>query len=154
MSHEWLKVLASALAGMFAGLIADPIRESFSMHIKAYRMERAIRLDRINVKLREEQLRGGTLTAPSFWSIELFPSFKYYWDKNREYFYVDFRLQRLCTQLHATRVLEEGVRKGEMKTEVAGPKLIRTLERIDEILDETGATLWQRSKGRLFRLFS
>jgi hypothetical protein len=153
MNHEWLKILVSVLAGMFAGIIADPIRESFAMRVKAYRVERAIRMDRINVALFEEELRE-TSTATQFWSIEFFPSFRYYWERNREYFYTDWRLQCLRTLIQAVEALEDGVRKGGMKTEVAGPKLLRTLKQIDELLDDKGANAWKRAKRRLLRIFS
>jgi len=110
-------------------------------------------MDRTNVALLEGELREH-VTATQFWSIELFPSFGYYWERNREYFYTNWRLQRLRALLHAIQALETGVRNGEIRKEIAGPHVLRLLKELDYQLSDEGLSAWNKATRRLMRLFS
>jgi len=50
MMPEWLKILVSAVVGMVAGLVADPLRELVSKRVKIFRVERALGFDWLSAK--------------------------------------------------------------------------------------------------------
>lgn len=147
---EWLKILASAMVGMLAGFIADPIRAAFARDLKLYRMRRAISLDLLNVITAQAAVKHGAATAHQFWQWEMFPSFTFYWQRNMEYFYSDFTLHAVRMNIQAIQLLQSSVQSG-IKTAVDGEvKLEELMKPLREALLKKKPRGWQMLKTRIF----
>jgi len=146
---EWLKILASALVGMLAGFIADPIRASFARDLELYRMRRAIGLDLLNVITGQAAVKHGAATTHQFWQFEMFPSFTFYWQRNMEFFYSDFTLHAVRLNIQAIQNLQSAVQSGKTAIEDGEAKLEGLLKSLQEILWEK-AHGWKMFKRRVF----
>jgi hypothetical protein len=147
---EWLKILLSALAGMLAGFIADPIRAAFARDVELYRMRRAITLDLLNVITGQTAVMHGAATAHQFWQWKMFPSFTFYWQRNMEYFYSDFTLHAVRMNIQAIQLLQSSVQSG-IKTVADGEaKLEDLMKPLRGTLLETKPRGWEMLKRRIF----
>jgi hypothetical protein len=112
--HEWLKILASATVGLFVGLFADPIRNLIQIRINTVRMERAIQFDFLNLWMAMKTVEEDNVPASEFWRDVELPAFDYFWERNRELFYVSLELQPLrlnCMTVQRLKALVEDGRK-------------------------------------------
>lgn len=138
---EWLKILVSAMVGMLAGFIADPIRTVVSRDLELYRMRRAIGFDLLNVIAGQAAVKHEAATAHQFWRWGMFPSFTFYWQRNMEYFYSDFTLQTVRFNIQAIQNLQSAVQSGMTTVAEAEPKL-------ESLVDSLKKTLWgEKSRG-------
>jgi hypothetical protein len=147
---EWLKILASALMGMLAGFIADPIRASFARDFELYRMRRAISLDLLNVITGQAAVKHGAATAHQFWQFEMFPSFTFYWQRNMEYFYSDFTLHAVRMNIQAIQLLQSSVQSGNKTVADGEVKLEDLMKPLKETLLEKKPHGWEMLKRRIF----
>jgi hypothetical protein len=120
--HDWIKILVSAVVGMFTGLIADPVRASIQNRIELRRLKSAIIWDFTTLATNASRLLEGNMEAPAFWHTVELPGFDYYWEKNRELFYANSKLvllrlqcqiiNRLCGLVeHKMRTPDEAMEK-------------------------------------------
>lgn len=137
---EWLRILVSALVGMLAGFIADPIRAACAKDFELYRMRRAIGLDLLNVIAGQVAVKHGAATAHQFWQLEMFPSFTFYWQRNMEVFYSDFTLHAVRLNIQAIQHLQSAVQSGKTGLPEAEVKL-------DGMLKSLQDTLWEKAHG-------
>lgn len=120
---EWLKILISAATGLFAGLIADPIRAVIQLRITTIRMESAVQFDFIALFTAMKSVEVGAVSADCFWlGVEL-PAFDYYWERNREIFYNSLELQILRFHCVTVQRLKGLVCNKQMAGEEAMKKL-------------------------------
>lgn len=140
-TNEWVKILISAVVGMFAGLFADPVRNLIQMRINTVRMESAIQFDFLNLVTGMTAVNEGLVPPWKFWlGVEL-PAFEYYWDKNRELFYNSMELQLLRLQCVTVQRLKGLVANNQQTTEEA-------LEKLNEVVTQVRGMLkpltWKR----------
>jgi hypothetical protein len=147
---EWLKILASALLGMLAGFVADPIRAAFARNLELYRMRRAIALDLLNVITCQAVVKHGVATAYQFWQWEMFPSFTFYWQRNMEYFYSDITLHTVRMHIQAVQLLQSSVQSGRKTVADGEAKLDELMKPLKKALLEKKPRGWQMLKTRIF----
>jgi hypothetical protein len=124
---EWIKILLSAVAGMFAGLIADPIRSLIQTHIDARRLKNAVMWDIENLSTSAMSVHDEKLEAWKFWlGVEL-PGFDHYWDKSRGLFYTNTKLVLLRVQCQVILRLRDLVKNKQQTPDGAMEKLWETL---------------------------
>jgi hypothetical protein len=127
---EWLKILISAVSGLFAGLIADPIRGVIQVRVNTIRMESAIQFDFINLSISMKAVEEGLVPAWKFWlGVEL-PAFEYYWNKNRELFYGSVESQLLRLQCMTVERLKGLVANKQKTGEEAMEKLHEVVAKV------------------------
>ncbi len=135
--HEWLKILVSAIVGMFAGLIADPVRGLIQSRIDLAKMHNAVMWDLSNLSKSAMAVHDGKLPAWKFWlGVEL-PGFDYFWEKNRELFYTNTRLVLLRVQCQTVKQLRALVENKQQTPDEAMQKLWETLALIKVIHEPT-----------------
>lgn len=142
MANEWLKILISALAGMLTGFIADPIRAILARDLQLYRMRRAIGFDLLTLITAREAVRQGLTTSAQFWQHEIFPSFLFYWQRNMEDFYSDFKLSEVRFQIQTLHIIQKSVRDNTRTPADAEAKL-------DETVESLKRSLWGEKAGKL-----
>ena len=124
--HDWIKILASAVVGMFTGLIADPLRSTVQNRIEAKKLKSAIMWDTASLSESAMRVHDGKLEAWKFWlGVEL-PGFDYYWEKNRDLFYINSKLTLLRLQCQMIIRLRDLVRNKQETPEGAMDKLYET----------------------------
>lgn len=125
--HDWMKILVSAVVGMFTGLIADPIRSLVQTRIEVRRLKNAVMTDISNLSTSAMSVYDGKLDAEKFWlGVEL-PGFDYYWDKNRELFYISTKIVLLRVQCQLIIRLRDLVKNMQKSPDEAMAKLWETL---------------------------
>lgn len=150
--HEWLKILASALAGMMVGLIADPIKSSLQWRINVWRMERALALDFLTVGIQQAVLKNGGCTDWQFWQALAFPGFEYHWEKNREYLYDSVYLYILRAQIQVIQQVRKSVIENKLSPEEAKKKLEDAMEQIHKTTTK-GSWFHKRTKALFMKMF-
>ena len=107
LNSEWQKGTFSAICGMFAALIAEPIKQRIGVKMKMREINNALHRELSDYEqfLRRVHIEsaGQRWTKYKTWK---FQAFEYYFEKNREFFYSDGRLSRLkgaFQTLQATR---------------------------------------------------
>ncbi len=124
---EWIKILISAIAGMFTGLVADPIRSLIQNRIEARKLKNAVIWDIGNLSKSAMSVHQGKLEAWKFWlGVEL-PGFDYYWNKNRELFYINTKQVLLRVQCQVILRLRDLVENKQETPDGAMEKLWETL---------------------------
>ncbi|MGA3133135.1 MAG: hypothetical protein ABSD59_20240 [Terracidiphilus sp.] len=124
---EWIKILISAVVGMFTGLIADPIRSLIQNRIEARKLKNAVIWDIGNLSTSAMSVHDGKLEAWKFWlGVEL-PGFDYYWGKNRELFYINAKLVLLRVQCQVILRLRDLVKNKQKTPDGAMEQLWETL---------------------------
>lgn len=136
MNHEWLKILLSAVVGMFTGLVADPIRETVATRMKLLRLEKAIALDCFFLKMTFLAVEHGMTTNEQVWKSDMLAGFKYNWEHNRELFYHDLRMQTLRLQLQTILMTQERVGLGQVSYDEAKQRVQETLESVAKVSDD------------------
>jgi hypothetical protein len=155
MNHEWLKILVSVLAGMFAGLVADPIRSSLAENVKRMRLERALWLDCLFLNTAVSAVEVELAKSQQLWASEMLPVFKYHWEKNREMFFDDLYAQGLRLNLQTILFIQQKVQGGQYTPERGMEKMKETLSAIRESQEQ----IWKlggrtdRLKRRIFNFF-
>lgn len=125
--HEWIRVLISAVVGMLTGLIADPIRSTVQHRIEAGKLKNVVMTDIGNLSMSAMDVYNSKLEASKFWlGVEL-PGFDYYWEKNRDLFYINTKLVLLRVQCQVIIRLRELVKNSQKAPEDAMLKLWETL---------------------------
>jgi hypothetical protein len=142
VANEWLKILISALAGMLTGFIADPIRATLARDLQLYRMRRAIGFDLLGLIAAREAVKQGLTTSAQFWQHEIFPSFTFYWQRNMEYFYSDFKLCEVRFQIQTIQIIQKSV-KDNMRTPADAEA------KLDETVESLKLSLWGEGAGKL-----
>lgn len=151
---EWLKILVSALVGMLAGFIADPIRAAFARDLELYRMRRAIGLDLLSVITGQAAVKLGAATAHQFWQLEMFPSFAFYWQRNMEYFHSDLTLHAVRLHIQAIQFVQSSVQNGKTTVADGEVKLEGSMKTLKEILLERKPHRWEMLKRRILARLS
>lgn len=151
MNHEWLKILVSALVGMFAGLIAEPLRESLSLRIKTLRVERALAVDCLYLHLAIKTVEQGLAPAANFWKHEMLAGFTYHWEKNREFFYDSLELQTTRLQFQTILKIQQKVEDGNCTSDQGFKEISETL---DTLMKPKERNLVQRLSRRFLQLFN
>lgn len=147
-NHEWLKILVSAIVGMFTGLIADPVRGLIQSRIDIAKMQNVVMWDLSNLSKSAMAVHDGNLPAWKFWlGVEL-PGFDYYWEKNRELFYTNTKLVLLRVQCQMVKRLRALVENQQQTPDDAMQKLWEILVSV-KIIHEP--TIWERVTQKLFR---
>lgn len=147
MNFEWMKILVSVLAGMIAGLIADPIRGNLARKLEILRIKRAIGLDLDNLITSRAFYEEGCRTPEQFWQSKMFPSFNFYWERNREYFYSNSEMHRLRMHIQAIHTFQDARNNGSTSVAECATAISAAMERI-------GIILWKRRQTKLGRLIS
>lgn len=124
--HDWIKILVSAVVGMFAGLIADPIRAVLQKRIEARKLRNAIVWDTVTLSQTAMRVHDGKLEAWKFWLGVEIPAFQYYWEKNRDLFYINAKLTLLRLQCQQIIRLRDLVQNNQFTPEEAMNKLYET----------------------------
>lgn len=136
-NHEWLKILASAIVGMFTGLIADPLRGLIQSRIDLAKLQNAVIWDFSNLSKSAMAVHDGKLPAWKFWLGAEMPAFDYYWDKSRELFYVNTRLVLLRVQCETVKRLKTLVENKQQTPDEAIQKMWETLALVKVIHEPT-----------------
>jgi hypothetical protein len=127
---EWIKILVSAVVGMFTGLAADPIRSLIQNRIETRKLKNAVMWDIANLSTSAMRVHNEELNVNTFWlGIEL-PSFDYYWDKNRELFYANSKLILLRVQCQLILRLRDLMKMRQVNPDEAMKKFWETLKDI------------------------
>ena len=146
-NHEWMKILVSAVVGMFTGLIADPVRDLIQSRIELTKLQNAILWDFSHLSQSAMRVHHGKLPAWKFWlSVEL-PAFDYYWEKNRELFYTSTQLVLLRVQCEMVKHLRALVENKQQTPDEAMQKLWETVALV-KIFHEP--SIWDRICRKLF----
>jgi len=128
--HDWVKILVSAVVGMFTGLIADPVRTMVRNRIEEKRLKNAIIWDIANLSESAMRVYNGKLNVHTFWlGVEL-PGFDYYWENNRELFYASTTLVLLRLQCQIIKRLRGLVENRQQHPSEAMSKLYETLAQV------------------------
>ena len=115
---EWLKILVSTLAGLFAGLIAEPFKSTVQRKIEIVRLERAIGLDCLRIRMAILSTTHGLVHNPSnYWKLDPLPAYDHYWASKRELFYVDFDLQQIHMVCMHIQLIRQKVLEGRQDGE-------------------------------------
>ena len=151
MNSEWVKILASATAGMFTGLIADPIRGLVQSRIDIAKMHNAILWDLSTLSQSAIRVHDGELPAGKLWLSAELPAFDHYWDRNRELFYTSERLVSLRPHCQLVQRLKALVESKQQTPDEAMEKLWETLllAKVVKLVSEDST--WERVTQRVFR---
>ena len=85
-SYEWLKILASAVAGLFAGMVAEPFKSTLQRKIEIIRLKRAIGLDCLRVLTCLEVTKHELVSESQMWEGIDLPAYQHYWAGKGELF--------------------------------------------------------------------
>jgi hypothetical protein len=143
-SHEWLKILASSVVGLFAGLVAEPFRSTLQRKIEIIRLKRAIGLDCLRVLTCLEIAKQELASESQMWQVIDLPAYQHYWAGKRELFYNDFDLQNMQLQCSLMLAIKQSVVDGRI-TSQAGIARVREITK--GILEN------DKGKGKLKRWF-
>jgi len=124
--HDWIKILVSAVIGMFTGLIAAPVRTMLQNRIEARKLRNAIIWDTATLSETAMRVHDGKLEAWKFWLGVEMPGFDYYWEKNRDLFYINTKLTLLRLQCQLIIRLRDLVRNKQETPDGAMDKLYET----------------------------
>jgi hypothetical protein len=138
---EWLRILVSAVAGMFAGLLADPVRGLLQSRIHMATVENALLTDFSNLSKSGNRVNEGELPSWKFWQGVELPAFDYYWEKNRELFYTNERLQLLRLQCGIVLRLRNLV---ESKTKTPDEAMVKFWEVLTKVKVVQETQRWKR----------
>jgi hypothetical protein len=147
MQYEWLKILVSALAGMLAGLIGDPIHVAVMQKFEIHKMKCAIDLDLLDLIIYRAFFVEGSITPQQFWQREIFPSFNFYWERNREYFYSDPNLHKLRFHIQYILDFQKTAKSSQLEMEKekeALDKIFDAIREIGTILRKQPSSKWSR----------
>ena len=111
-TFDWLKILISTLAGLFAGLVADPIKGGLQRRIEVVRLRRSIGFDCLRLLTVIETCKAGLAPDVGLWGYPSLPAFEHYWQSKRELFYADFDLQTLQLNCQMILLLRQSVLDG------------------------------------------
>lgn len=131
--HDWIKILVSAVVGMFTGLIADPVRGMVQNRIEARKLKSTIMWDIGNLSTSAMRVYEGKLEAWKFWLGVQLPGFDYYWEKNRELFYINTKLVLLRVQCQMIIRMRDLVANKQETPDEAMNKLWETLAYVKAI---------------------
>lgn len=151
MNSEWVKILVSATAGMFTGLIADPIRDLIQSRIDIAKMQNAILWDLSALSQSAIRVHDGELPASKFWLSAELPAFDHYWDRNRELFYTSERLVSLRPHCQVVQRLKALVENKQQTPDEAMEKLWETLLLVKVVKLVPEDSTWERITQRIFR---
>jgi hypothetical protein len=109
-NHEWLKILASSVVGLFAGLVAEPFKSTLQRNIEIGRLKRAIVMDfmRVETIIQVAEKMGAMnkdaeeIRSYAWPKVEL-PAYQHYWAGKRELFYDNLELHLM--HLHCASVM-------------------------------------------------
>ena len=151
MNVEWMKILVSATAGMFTGLIADPIRTLIQSRFVSAKIQNAILWDLSVLSQSAVRVHDGELQASKLWLSAELPAFDYHWDRNRELFYTNERLVSLKPHCQVVQRLRALVESREQTPDEAMEKLWETLvlAKVVKLVPEDST--WERFTQRIFR---
>ena len=116
-THEWLKIVLSTVAGMLAGLIAEPFRSWIQNRMMALRIRRI--LHRELVRLEGQFSMGSALTEPK--DIErasqnlaafTLDAYEHYFETQRGLFYADERLSEMRSVFESLKGLLQDPLRG------------------------------------------
>ena len=151
MNGEWMKILVSATAGMFTGLIADPIRGLIQSRIDIAKMQNAILWDLSALSQSAIRVHDGELPASKLWLSAELPAFDYHWDRNRELFYTSERLVSLRPHCQAVQRLKALVENKQQTPDEAMERLWETLLLVKVVKLVPEDSTWERITQRIFR---
>jgi hypothetical protein len=151
MNSEWMKILVSATAGVFTGMIADPIRVLIRSRFDAAKMQNAILWDLSALSQNAIRVHDGELPAWKLWHSAELPAFDYHWDRNRELFYTSERLVSLRPHCQVVQRLKALVENKEQTPDEAMEKLWETLVLAKVVKLVTEDSTWGRITQRFFR---
>jgi hypothetical protein len=134
-NNEWIKILVSTIAGLSAGLIADPIKNMFQTRIAELRMRRSIVMDALNIHIMLKTVKQGLVSDTQFWRSLSLPAFDDHWAKNRDLFYRGLHLQTLRVRCELIKNLAISVNQGTVASEAATAKVRQVINEI--IADNT-----------------
>ena len=151
MSSEWVKILVSATAGMFTGMIADPIRDLIQSRIDIAKIQNAILWDLSALSQSAIRVHDGELPAGELWLSAELPAFDHYWDRNRELFYTSERLVSLRPHCQVVQRLKALVENKQQTPDEAMGKLWETLLLLKVVKLVHEDSIWERVTERIFR---
>lgn len=132
-NHEWLKILVSTLAGLLAGVLAEPLNSRIHRSIIVRRVYRAITVDFMNIFIGQAACRADLVKIEQFWAGLALPAFEHYWAVNPEVFYGSWDMHLLRMKCEMVVRLKQTVSSGSMTTEAAKPVLETA---VNEVLEE------------------
>jgi hypothetical protein len=151
-NYEWLKILVSAVAGLFAGVLAsmltEPLKARIQWRINMLRAEKALALDFIFLHLAITAADFELVPKEKFWAGLSLPAYEHYWTKNREVFYDGFEIHTLYLKCALIMQLKRRVDEKSMTIAEAEPTLLRTIR---EVMNAPKKPLRQRIVNRWLR---
>ena len=142
---EWLKILASTVTGLVAGMLASFLNESLKSRVSRIvafnRLQRALTQDTLLLYMAMVSTDHGLVPLEKFWAGLGLPAFEYYWAKDMELFYGDFDVRTRVLSYQLILELKRQVTAGNITISEAHPKLAATLS---ELLKPQGSTNWPR----------
>jgi hypothetical protein len=151
MNIEWVKILVSATAGMFTGMIADPIRGLIQSRIDIAKIQNAILWDLSALSQSAIRVHDGELSAGELWLSAELPAFDHYSDRNRELFYTSERLVSLRPHCQVVQRLKALVENRQQTPDEAMEKLWETLVLLKVVKLVHEDSIWERVTERIFR---
>jgi hypothetical protein len=151
MNGEWMKILVSATAGMFTGLIADPIRDLIQSRFDTAKIQTAVLWDLSVLSQSAVRVHDGELPASKLWLSAELPAFDYHWNRNRELFYTSERLVLLRPHCQVVQRLKVLVENKQQAPDEAMEELWETLllAKVVKLVPEDST--WERITQRIFR---
>ena len=151
MNIEWVKILVSATAGLFTGMIADPIRNLIQSRIDIAKIQNAILWDLSALSQSAIRVHDGELPVGELWLSAELPAFDHYWDRNRELFYTTERLVSLRPHCQVVHRLKALVENKQQTPDEAMEKLWETLLLLKVVKLVHEDSIWERVTERIFR---
>jgi hypothetical protein len=147
-NHEWLKILASALAGLLAGVMLEPLKRKLQWEHDMSKMLNAVltdyRIVELNVRDWEKHYKG----TPEF----NLPGFKYYWENKRDLFYETMELQILVALAQTMDMFKRLAEIGETGGEDLATKLNHNISEMKTLnLEPSGLKRLWRKVSRKYR---
>ena len=143
--HDWLKTLVSTLAGLFAGLIAEPFKDTIQTMIVRRKIRKSVYVDIVLMFNRLLAVQSGKFPAAEFWADLELPTYLYHWEKDRDYFFTTSYLQSVRLKHLQIVALRQEVKEGG-KPE---PMAVKELENIlVGLLGEKEAGFYREMEGR------
>jgi hypothetical protein len=153
-SNEWLKILVSTLAGLLAGLVAEPFKSTVQRKIEVVRLKRAIGFDFLRVTLMLAVTEHELADPKAMWQGVDLPAYQHYWASKRELFYHDFELQKTQTQCQLLLLIKDAVQEGRTPSETGMAQVRKLTKAVIEVEPSRGGKnkirRWLR--GRFLRL--
>jgi len=151
MNSEWVKILVSATAGMFTGMIADPIRDLIQSRIDIAKIQNAILWDLSALSRSAIRVHDGELPTGELWLSAELPAFDHHLDRNRELFYTSERLVSLRPHCQVVQRLKALVESKQQTPDEAMEKLWETLPLLKVVKLVHEDSIWERVTERIFR---